>query len=83
MDYLSTKNMLARGREEMLIPDDVVYNAAGFAGLEAAATAASVGLSYVLHRRGHHALERWLSLVHIGVTDFGDARNYSLKSRRR
>jgi hypothetical protein len=83
MDYVSTKNMLARGREEMLIPDDVVYNRAGFAGLEAAATATSVGLSYMLHRRGHHALERWLSTGHIGVTNFGVARNYSLKSYHR
>lgn len=83
MDYVSTKNMLARGREEMLIPDDVVLNGAGFAGLEAAATATSVGLSYLLHRRGHHTLERWLSMGHIGVTNFGVARNYSLKSRHR
>jgi hypothetical protein len=67
----------------MLIPDDVVHNSVGFAGLEAAATATSVGLSYVLHRRGHHTLEHWLSMGHIGVTDFGVARNYSLKSRRR
>ena len=83
MDYVSTKNMLARGREEMLIPDDVVYSGAGFPGLEAAATATSVGLSYLLHRRGHHTLERWLSMDHIGVTDFGVARNYLLKSRHR
>jgi hypothetical protein len=83
MDYVSTKNMLARGREEMLIPDDVVLNGVGFAGLEAAATATSVGLSYLLHRRGHHTLERWLSMGHIGVTNFGVARNYSLKSRHR
>jgi hypothetical protein len=83
MDYMSTRNMLARGREEMLIPDDVVHNSAGFAGLEAAATATSVGLSYVLHRMGHHTLEHWLSMGHIGVTDFGVARNYSLKSCRR
>jgi hypothetical protein len=67
----------------MLIPDDVVHNSAGFAGLEAAATATSVGLSYVLHRTGHHTLEHWLSMGHIGVTDFGVARNYSLTSRRR
>jgi hypothetical protein len=81
MDYASTRNFLARGREEILIPDDIVYNSAAFASLEAAATLTSVGFSYLLHRTGHHKLERWLSIGHIGVTGFGVVRNYSLKSK--
>ena len=81
LDYASTRNMLARGREEILLPDDVVNNHAGFAALEAAGAATSVGISYIFHRTGHHKLERWLSIGHIGVTGFGVARNYSLKSR--
>jgi hypothetical protein len=81
MDYASTRNFQARGRQEILIPDDVVNNSAGFASLEAAATMTSVGISYVLHRTGHHKLERWLSIGHIGVTGFGVVRNYSLESR--
>ena len=81
LDYASTRNMLARGREEILLPDDVVNNHAGFAALEAAGAATSVGISYIFHRTGHHKLERWLSVGHIGVTGFGVARNYSLKSR--
>ena len=81
LDYASTRNMQARGREEILLPDDVVNNSAGFAALEAAATATSVGISYWLHRTGHHKVERWLSLGHIGVTGFGVARNYCLKSK--
>src|SRR2546426_6672866 len=32
LDYASTRNMQARGREEILLPDDVVNNSAGFAG---------------------------------------------------
>jgi hypothetical protein len=80
LDYASTRNMQARGREEILLPDDVVNNSAGFAALEAAATMTSVGISYIFHRTGHHKLERWLSMGHIGVTGFGVARNYSLKS---
>lgn len=83
LDYASTRNMQARGREEILIPDDVVNNSAGFAGLEAASAATSVGISYVLHRSGHHRLERWLSIAHIGITGFGAARNYALESRPR
>ncbi len=81
LDYTSTRNMLARGREEILIPDDVVYNSAGFASLEAAGAAASIGVSYLLHRTGHHKLERWMSIGHISVTAFGAARNYALESK--
>jgi hypothetical protein len=81
MDYFSTRNFQARGRQEILLPDDVVNNSAGFASLEAAATMTSVGIAYVFHRTGHHKLERWLSIGHIGVTAFGVIRNYSLESR--
>ncbi len=80
LDYASTRNFMARGREEILLPDDVVNNSAGFASLEAAATATSVALSYWMHRAGHHKLERWISITHLSVTAFGVARNYSLKS---
>lgn len=81
LDFASTKNFLARGRTEVLIPDDIVNNNAGFASLEAAATATSIGISYVFHRTGHHKMERWLSIVHMSVTAFGDAHNYALKSK--
>jgi len=81
LDYASTRNMQARGREEILLPDDVVNNSAGFASLEAAGAATSVGISYIFHRTGHHKLERWLSIAHISVTGFGVARNYALKSK--
>jgi hypothetical protein len=81
MDYASTRNFQARGRQEILLPDAVVNNSAGFAALEAAGTMTSVGISYILHRTGHHTLERWMSIGHIGVTAFGDIRNYSLETR--
>ena len=81
MDYASTRNFEARGRQEILLPEDVVHNSAAFASLEAAATVTSVGLSYLLHRTGHHKLERWMSIGHINVTAFGDVRNYALESR--
>lgn len=81
LDYASTRNMQARGREEILIPDDVVNNSAGFASLEAAATMTSVGISYIFHRTGHHKLERWVSIIHMSATATGDARNYALKSK--
>ncbi len=81
LDYTSTLNMQRRGREELLLPDDVVNNRAGFAALEAAGTASSIGISYLLHRTGHHKLERWLSMAHLSVANFGAARNYALRTK--
>ena len=81
LDYTSTINMRARGREEILLPDEVVNNRAGFAALEAAGVATSIGISYIFHRTGHHKLERWLSIGHISVAGFGAARNYALDSK--
>jgi hypothetical protein len=81
LDYASTKNMLGRGREEILIPDDVVFSEAGFPALEAAGAATSVGISYIFHHYHHHKMERWVSIVHIGVTTFGAVHNYALKSK--
>ncbi len=78
LDYTSTLNMQARGREEILLPDEVVNNRAAFATIEAAATVTSVGISYIFHRTNHHKLERWMSICHISVAGFGAARNYAL-----
>ncbi len=82
LDYTSTRNFLARGRTEVLIPDDVVNSQAGFPALEAAGAATSVGISYIMHHYGHHKLERWVSIVHIGVTTFGAAHNHALESKQ-
>src|SRR5258708_4571876 len=81
LDYASTRNFQRRGRGEVLIPDDVVNNSAGFAGLEAAGAATSVGMSYIFHRTGHHKMERLMSIGHISVTGVGGVWNYSLESQ--
>lgn len=80
LDYFSTLNMRRRGRQEILLSNDVVDNHAAFATIEAAGAGASVGASYLFHRYGHHKLERWASFVHIGVTTVGAVRNYCLKT---
>jgi hypothetical protein len=80
MDYFSTLNMRRRGRQEILLTNDAVDNHAGFAFIEAGATGVSIGASYLFHRYGHHKLERWTSIVHIGVAGTGAVRNYSLKT---
>jgi hypothetical protein len=78
LDYASTRHFRARGASEILLSDSIVDNKPLFVGIEVAATAASVGVSYLFHRTGHHKLERWVSIVHISVAGFGDARNYTL-----
>jgi hypothetical protein len=80
LDYFSTLNMRRRGDQEILLTNDVVDNHAAFAVIEAAGTGVSIGVSYLFHRYGHHKLERWTSIVHIGLATSGAARNYSLKT---
>jgi hypothetical protein len=80
LDYTSTRHFRDRGVNEALLSNAIVDNQPLFAGIEVAGAAASVALSYWLHRTGHHKIERWVSIVHIGVAGFGDIRNYTLKN---
>ena len=80
LDYTSTRNMRDRGRQEILLTNWVVDNKPLFIGIEAAATGLSIGLSYAMHRTGHHKVERLISIGHITGAAIGDARNYALKS---
>jgi hypothetical protein len=80
LDYASTLNLRRRGIDEVFLTNSIVDNHPLFAGIEVAATAASVGVSYLFHRTGHHRLERWTSAVHIGVATGGAIRNYALKT---
>jgi len=80
LDYLSTLNMRRRGRQEILITNDVVDNHPAFATIEAAGTGISIGTAYLFHRYGHHKLERWTSAAHFVVGTSGAIRNYCLKT---
>jgi hypothetical protein len=80
LDYSSTLNFRRRGRDEAFLTNDIVDNHAAFAGIEAAATALSIGVSYLFHRHHHHRLERWTSIVHASLATSGAVRNYCLKT---
>jgi hypothetical protein len=80
LDYFSTLNLRRRGDQELLVTNDLVDDHAAFAVVEAAGTGVSIGASYLFHRYGHHKLERWTSIVHIGLTTTGAVRNYCLKT---
>src|SRR6202521_6274179 len=58
LDYTSTLKLRRRGIDEALLTNSIVDNHPLFVGIEVAATAASVGVSYLFHRTGHHRLER-------------------------
>ena len=80
LDYFSTLNMRSRGRQEIFLTNDIVDNHAAFAVIEASATGLSIGAAYLFHRYGHHRLERWTSIAHIGLATTGSVRNYCLKT---
>ena len=82
LDYASTMNLRRRGINEAFLTNSIVDNHPLFAGIEVAATGASIGVSYLFHRTSHHRLERWTSIVHLGVATAGAARNYALKTPR-
>lgn len=80
LDYSSTLNLRRRGLNEILLTNSIVDNHALFAAIEVASTAASIGVSYLFYRTGHHKLERWTSIVHFSVAATGAARNYALEA---
>jgi hypothetical protein len=79
LDYASTRHLRNQGNNEWLLTNAIVDNRPLFVGIELAGTAASIGVSYLFHYTGHHSLERWTSIVHIGVGVGGSIRNYLLK----
>ncbi len=82
LDFASTIHNRNRGLDEGLLNNRIVDNHPLFFGIEVGTAAASIGVSYMFHRTGHHRLERWVSVVHIGVATTGAVRNYALKSPR-
>src|SRR5579862_4105091 len=79
LDYASTRHFRDQGDNEVLLTNAIVDNRPLFVGIELAGTAASIGVSYLFHRTGHHTLERWVSIGHIGVAVGGSIHNYALK----
>jgi hypothetical protein len=77
-DFFSTSKFRQKHLKEWLLDDKTVDNRPLFATIEIAGTALSVGASYALHRTGHHRLERWASILHIGIATAGGIWNCTL-----
>jgi hypothetical protein len=79
LDYASSRHFRAQGLNERLLTNRIVDNKPLFVSLEVGGTFASLGLAYLFHHCGHHKLERWTSILHIGVGVGASAHNYALK----
>jgi hypothetical protein len=79
LDYASTRHFRDQGDNEVLLTNAIVDNRPLFVGIELAGTAASIGVACLFHRTGHHTLERWVSIGHIGVAVGGSIHNYALR----
>jgi hypothetical protein len=77
-DFFSTHKFRDKHLKEWLLDDKTVDNRPLFAAIEVMGTAISVGASYALHRTGHHRLERWASILHIGIATAGAIWNCTL-----
>jgi hypothetical protein len=77
-DFFSTRKFREKHLKEWLLNDKVVDNRPLFAAIEIGGTALSIGASYLLHRTGHHRLERWASIIHISVATAGGIWNCTL-----
>ena len=77
-DFYSTRQFRGKHLKEWFLDDKTVDNRPLFAAIEVAGTALSVGASYVFHRTGYHRLERWVSVIHIGVATVGGIWNLTL-----
>lgn len=75
---MSTRRFRAKHLKEWFLDDEKVDNKPLFISIEVAGAAVSVGASYLLHRTGHHRLERWVSIVHVAFATAGGLWNYSL-----
>jgi hypothetical protein len=76
LDFTSTRYFRDRGKDEWLLTDQLVDNRPAFVATEAEACAAGIGLIYLLHRSGHHRLERWAAAGYITIGTVSAVGNY-------
>jgi hypothetical protein len=79
-DFAVTRaNLASNGRELNPVTRVLSGSTAGLAVNFSLETAGVIGVSYVLHRTGHHKLERMVSMFNIGAS--GAAVGYDLAHR--
>lgn len=76
LDYASTRYFRDRGKDEWLLTNSLVDKRVPFIATEVSAAAAGVSLMYLLHRAGHHKLERWAGAAYIAFGVISAIANY-------
>ncbi len=85
VDAITTQRLIGSGQAHEANPVWRPLVHKGWQG-EMAASAlgfgAALGMSYTLHKTGHHKLERWTNWLVVGVEAGNDAHNLSLDASR-
>ena len=76
-DFWTTRHLVSRGARELNpIARPFAGSDAAFAAYKASSVASHVGLSYFLHRRGRHKLERVLPIVAVSIDGTATSFNF-------
>jgi hypothetical protein len=76
LDLHSTWKLRRNGWNEYVLPARLVDSKPAFTAFSVGMVAAHVGGCYLLHRTGHHRMERIASAVHIATGAAAAANNY-------
>lgn len=80
-DSITTQRLTTSGRAYEANPIWRPMVRQGWAGQAAASAlgyASALGVSYTLHKTGHHKLERWANWLMVGIEGANDARNVAI-----
>ncbi|MGH9467713.1 MAG: hypothetical protein ACRD1Y_10200 [Terriglobales bacterium] len=76
LDYTSTRYFRERNKDEWLLTNQLVDNRPAFVTTEISAATAAIGLSYLLHRSGHHGWERVVAGAYVAFGILSAIGNY-------
>jgi hypothetical protein len=85
VDSITTQRLTNSGRAREANPIWRPMVRQGWQGQLAASAlgyASAVGVSYAIHKTGHHKLERWVNWFTVGLEGANDVRNVSMDASR-
>jgi len=85
VDAITTQRLISSGQAHEANPIWRPLVHQGWQGEMAASAlgyAAALGMSYTLHKTGHHKMERWTNWLVVGVEAANDAHNLMLDAKK-